>query len=199
MKKFVKKQPLKIAGTCPNRTQQRKLRTPNNSKIQNIIKCNMQRMKTANKRFLFVCSDIELNPGPVNTSYISALIARLAFTKQSRTFCGIWADHIIIQAIGNTNNLHINITESAPNFSESTTVSSIYGQSEAQRRNLRDTYVGHLDELHYVSTTPTTQSISAEITYQATKANPKAILQNPQLTKTSSKESMTVKDIEKRK
>ena len=47
MKKFVKKQPLKIASTCSNRTQQRKLRTPNNSKIQNIIKCNMQRMKTA--------------------------------------------------------------------------------------------------------------------------------------------------------
>ena len=38
----------------------------------------MQRMKTANKRFLFVCGDIELNPGPVNTSYMSVLITRLA-------------------------------------------------------------------------------------------------------------------------
>ena len=205
-----------------------------------------------------MCGDIELNPGPLNTSYMSVLITRLArigrkpvnivgdgncfFRSVSHQLYGIedrhpqiralaiqhlinnpehfveyntdqswlqylrnmsalgtWADHIIIQAVANTNNLRINITESSPNLSEATTVSSIYAETEAQRRNLRDIYVGHLDELHYVSTTPTTQSISAEITYQATKANPKAISQNSQLTKTSSKESTTIKDTEKRK
>ena len=61
--------------------------------------------------------------------------------------------------------LQINITESAPIFSESITVSSIYAESET---GLRDIYVGHLEELHYVSTTPirpTTQSIFTEIKY----------------------------------
>ena len=75
---------------------------------------------------------------------------------------GTWADHIIIQAVANANNLRINITESEPNFSESTTVCSIYAASETHRINLRDIYVGHLEELHYVSTMPirpTTQSI----------------------------------------
>ena len=63
-------------------------------------------------------------------------------------------------------NLRINITESAPNFSESTTVSPICTENETQLSNLRHIYVGHLEELHYVSTTPirpaTTQSISTE-------------------------------------
>ena len=40
---------------------------------------------------------------------------------QSMSRLGTWADNII-QAVANTNNLRINITESAPNFSESTTV-----------------------------------------------------------------------------
>ena len=35
---------------------------------------------------------------------------------QSMSTLGTWADHIIIQAVANTNNLRINITESAPNF-----------------------------------------------------------------------------------
>ena len=37
----------------------------------------MQRMETANKCFLFVCGDIELNPGPVNISHMSILTTRL--------------------------------------------------------------------------------------------------------------------------
>ena len=61
--------------------------------------------------------------------------------------------------------------ESEPNFSESTTVSSIYAESETRQRNVRDIYVGHLEELHYVSTTPirhTAQYISTEMNYQTT-------------------------------
>ena len=115
---------------------------------------------------------------------------------------GTWANNIIIQAVANTNNLQINITESAQNFSESTTVSSICAESETQRRDLRDIYVGHLEELHYVSTTPirpTTQSISSEITYQTTSNKPKTISQNSKSNKTSSKETASTKGLEKRK
>ena len=121
---------------------------------------------------------------------------------QSMSRLGTWADHIIIQAVANASNLRINITESEPNFSESTTISSIYAESETHRRSLRDIYVGHLEELHYVSTTPirpTTQSISPEITYQTTSDKPKAISQNSEPNKTSSQEPVTTKDLEKRK
>ena len=38
----------------------------------------MQRMKTSEKRILFVCGDIELNPGPINISSMSVLTTRLA-------------------------------------------------------------------------------------------------------------------------
>ena len=38
----------------------------------------MPRIKTSEKRFLFVGGDIELNPGPVNISSMSALNTRLA-------------------------------------------------------------------------------------------------------------------------
>ena len=92
----------------------------------------------------------------------------------------------------------INITETAPNFSESTTVSSIYAESEAQRRNLRDIYIGHLHKLHYLSTISMTQSTSTDTTCQASD-KPQEILQNSQLTKTSLKETATIKKLENRK
>ena len=111
-----------------------------------------------------------------------------------------WADHIIIQAVANKHNLRINITESAPNFSESTIISSIYTGSEARRRNI---YIGHLDELHYVSTTPITgitQSVSAElINHTTTSDKPSEILRNSQSNKTSLKEAVSTKSAEKRK
>ncbi len=134
----------------------------------------MQRIKTSYKCLLFVCGDIELNPGPVNTSDMSVLTTRLArigrkpvnivgdgncffrsvshqlygtenhhpqiralaiqhlincpehFVEyntdqswlqylQNMSTLGTWADHIIIQAVANTNSLRINITESALN------------------------------------------------------------------------------------
>ena len=54
------------------------LRTLNNSKIPNTNKCNMRRIKSSDKCFLFVCGDIEFNPGPVNISSMSVLTTRLA-------------------------------------------------------------------------------------------------------------------------
>jgi hypothetical protein len=38
----------------------------------------MQRIKTSDRNFLFVSGDVELNPGPVNTSNMSVLTTRLA-------------------------------------------------------------------------------------------------------------------------
>jgi hypothetical protein len=38
----------------------------------------MQRIKTSDRHFLIVSGDVELNPGPVNTSNMSVLTTRLA-------------------------------------------------------------------------------------------------------------------------
>ena len=73
MQKYIKGKNLKIANMRSGRT----LRTLNNTKIQNTSKCNIERIKTSDKRFLFVCGDIQLNPGPVNISSMSVLTTRL--------------------------------------------------------------------------------------------------------------------------
>jgi hypothetical protein len=216
----------------------------------------MQRIKTSHKCLLFVCGDIELNPGPVNTSDMSVLTTRLArigrrpvnivgdgncffrsvshqlygtedrhpqiralaiqhlincpehFVEyntdqswmqylQNMSTLGTWADHIIIQAVANTNNLRINITESALNFSESTVVNSIYTQLDG--RNARDIYIGHLDELHYVSTTAITQSFSAQ-TNQMTSAQTKSNSQDSQSNlETLSHEAALLRKLDERK
>ena len=53
------------------------LHTLNNSKIQNTNKYNMERIKTSDKCFLFVCGDIELNPGPVNILVLTTRLAHI--------------------------------------------------------------------------------------------------------------------------
>ena len=251
MQKCIKKGNLKITDVRSASI----LRTLNNCKILSTNKCNMQRIKSSDKRFLFVCGDIELNPGPVNISSMSVLTTRLAHigrkpenitgdgncffrsvshqlygtenrhpqiralaiqhlincpehfveynTDQSwlqyiknMSTLGTWADHIIIQAVANANNLRITITESAPNFSESTTVSSIYTGSETQQRNI---YIGHLDELHYVSTTAITHCISTQPVDQTTSDKAKEISRNSQPDKSSWKETVSMKNSEKKK
>jgi hypothetical protein len=106
---------------------------------------------------------------------------------------GTWADHIIIQSVANINNLRIHITESAPNFSESTAVSSVHAESGG---NVRDIYIGHLRELHYVSTAPIVQS--AQIN-QITSDKPKTNSRNLQSNKTISNETASMKNLEKGK
>ena len=76
---------------------------------------------------------------------------------------GTWADHIIIQAIANSNGLRIHITESAPNYSERTGMTSVYAKPG---QNIRDIYIGHLDEMHYMSTTPTAQFVTRPMNHQ---------------------------------
>ena len=60
---------------------------------------------------------------------------------------GTWADGIIIQAVANALNLTINIIESNTNFSPVTVINPI--NTERDSRNI---YIGHIGELHYVST-----------------------------------------------
>ena len=168
------------------RTRKHKLFKSNSVKLKVVgtSKCNMQRIKTSDRNFLFVSGDVELNPGPVNISNMSVLTTRLARigrepvnivgdgnclfrsvshqlyrteshhaqiralaiqhlincpehfiesnTEQSWSHylqimsrLGSWADHIIIQAVANANNLRIHITESAQSFTETTVVTSI--------------------------------------------------------------------------
>ena len=240
------------------RTRKHKLFKSNSVKLKVVgtCKCNMQRIKTSDRNFLFVSGDVELNPGPVNISNMSVLTTRLARigrkpvnivgdgnclfrsvshqlyrteshhaqiralaiqhlincpehfiesnTEQSWSHylqnmsrLGSWADHIIIQAVANANNLRIHITESAQNFTETTVVTSIYAEG-----NERDIYIGHLDELHYVSATPIAQSASQQIGNQTAtagkqKPNPRNSQSNSN--KSISENSVSMKNFQKRK
>ena len=60
---------------------------------------------------------------------------------------GTWGDHIILQAIAETVNLRIHVIESSQNFAELTLVQTL-NLSETTR----SIYIGHIGELHYVST-----------------------------------------------
>ena len=67
---------------------------------------------------------------------------------------GTWADGLIIQAIADKHNLRIHMIESNPNFTEFTVVQAVNPVGE-----LRVIYIGHLNEYHYVSSLPLTQSL----------------------------------------
>ena len=80
---------------------------------------------------------------------------------------GTWADHIIIQAVANSHNLRILITESRTNFSEPTIVSSNYASEHGGGG--RDIYIEHLDEMHYKSTTPINDQTVSKAHYPTTR------------------------------
>jgi len=61
---------------------------------------------------------------------------------------GTWADHIIIQAVADALHLRINIIETSHGFTETTVVEGTHFDNHP----LRNIYIGHLGELHYVST-----------------------------------------------
>ena len=71
---------------------------------------------------------------------------------------GTWCDNLIIQAVANALNCTIYITESAENFAESNVIhpANIQGRP-------RTIYIGHLDEIHYVSTSPLTNEESSVV------------------------------------
>ena len=66
-------------------------------------------------------------------------------TSMSRQ--GMWADHIIIQAVADAMNLKINIVESNENFSERSFV-----EAANVSQNCRTIHIGHIGEMHYAST-----------------------------------------------
>ena len=83
---------------------------------------------------------------------------------------GTWADHIIIQAVANAHNLIIHITETAPNVSQTTIVTSIY--ASRPRSDARHIHLGHSDEMHYLSTPlqPTFEQDNSHSTNEQPKA-----------------------------
>ena len=63
---------------------------------------------------------------------------------------GTWADHIVIQAVADSFNLNINIVESNEQFSEIIVIQAM----NTVVQNVRSVYLGHIGEMHYVSTLP---------------------------------------------
>ena len=61
---------------------------------------------------------------------------------------GTWADHIVTQAVVDSLNLRIHIVESNANFSDLTLVEPM----NTKTGNIRSIYLGHIGEMHYVST-----------------------------------------------
>ena len=69
---------------------------------------------------------------------------------------GTWADHILIQAVANAMNLKIHIIESNENFADVTIV------EPSDSQNVISIFIGHYDEMHYVSTYSTGSPYSTE-------------------------------------
>ena len=85
---------------------------------------------------------------------------------QSTLGCNIWqiwlckAHGLIIQAVADSLNVKIYIVESNENFTESTIINPINSQ-----HGHRTIYLGHENEVHYVSTVPCTDSDSLHPQY----------------------------------
>ena len=62
---------------------------------------------------------------------------------------GSWADAVVIQAVADTLNLTIHIIESNPGFASVTNISPVSSETDTTVIN-----IGHLYEIHYVSTVP---------------------------------------------
>lgn len=60
---------------------------------------------------------------------------------------GTWCDNLIIQALADKLNIRIHITESNPLFAEITVIEPVHLTNDTQT-----IHIGHIDELHYVST-----------------------------------------------
>jgi len=85
------------------------------------------------------------NPDQFKESLTDNMTWSQYLTEMSRQ--GTWADHIVIQAVADAMNLKINIVESSENFAEITLV-----EATCVSQNCRTVYIGHIGEVHYVST-----------------------------------------------
>ena len=92
---------------------------------------------------------LRANPERFIESYVgSSWLQYLSSMSMTQT----WADNIIIQAVADSMNLNIHIIESSENFAEITVIRGANSLSHE-----RSIYVGHIGELHYVSTLPAGQ------------------------------------------
>ena len=64
---------------------------------------------------------------------------------------GTWADNIVIQVISDSMELKINIVESSQTFRETTIIEPTICNDAG---NIQSVYIGHIGEMHYVSTCP---------------------------------------------
>ena len=81
--------------------------------------------------------------------FIESVLNRLWSQYLPRKFRqGTWPDHMVIQAVADSFHLRINIVESNEQFLEVTVIQPI----DATIQNVRSMYLGHIGEVHYVST-----------------------------------------------
>ena len=121
------------AGDCFFRSVSHQLHGNNNHHMQVRI-AGVQYMRDHPERF------VESN---TNNSWIRYL--------NDMCIQGTWSDALIVQAFADALNVVIHIVESNPGFSPITTVYPVQ-----ERNSLSTITIGHIDECHYVSTTPTT-------------------------------------------
>ena len=76
---------------------------------------------------------------------------------------GTWSDALIVQAVADALNVVIHIVESNPGFSSITTVYPVQ-----ERNSLSTITIGHIDECHYVSTTPLKSNASISMYNKST-------------------------------
>ena len=74
-----------------------------------------------------------------------------------------WADALIVQAVADALNVSIQIVESNPGFSPIITVNPVQ-----ERNSLSTITIGHIDECHYVSTTPLQSNASISVYKKST-------------------------------
>ena len=76
---------------------------------------------------------------------------------------GTWADALIAQAVADALSVSIQIVESNTRFSTITTVNPVQ-----ERSSLSTITIGHIDECHYVSTTPLQSNASISLYNKST-------------------------------
>ena len=76
---------------------------------------------------------------------------------------GSWCDALMVQAVAESQNLKIHIVESHENFADTTVIEPVH-LSQQPRRTI---YLGHVNEVHYVSTVPCTCSSDSSESHQS--------------------------------
>ena len=104
---------------------------------------------------------LRTNPERFIESYIGT--SWLEYLSMQQT----WADNVTIQAVADSMKLNIHVIESSENFAEMTVI-----QGTSLTLHQRSIYLGHIGELHSVSTLPSLPETSAnQITNESSYIN----------------------------